>query len=126
LEDQRKCGKTAFIPNNADRHTFKITTSWREAQRAFDRGLALAYGFGHLAAEQEFRRAIAHDTNCAMAWWGIALVSGPHISFPLVPPDKAATAWDALGIAKVLAKQTTPLEQALIAAAFSALCQSTA
>jgi len=49
-----------------------------------------------------------------MAWWGIALVNGPHINFPLVPPDKAATAWQALTNAQALAAQTTPLEQSLI------------
>src|SRR5260221_452109 len=81
-------------------HTFKITTHSPEAQRQFDRGLTLAYGFLHHAAEQEFRRAITADPNCAMAYWGIALVNGPHINFPVVPPDKAAKAWEALTKAK--------------------------
>jgi tetratricopeptide (TPR) repeat protein len=98
------------------RYSFPVSTTSRQAQRRFDRGLTLAYGFGHYAAEQEFRKAIALDPNCAMAWWGIALVNGPHINFPLVPPDKAATAWDALSKAQALANRTTPLEQALIAA----------
>src|SRR6185369_7254579 len=70
------------------KHTFKITTASREAQNAFDRGLTLAYGFSHYAAEDEFRRALKFDPGCGMAWWGIALVNGPHINFPLVPPDK--------------------------------------
>jgi len=51
-----------------------------------------------------------------MAYWGIALVNGPHINFPLVPPDKAAVAWDALTRAKRLAPRSSPLEQALIKA----------
>ena len=97
-------------------YSFPVTTTSRQAQRRFSRGLTLAYGFGHYAAEQEFRQAIAFDPNCAMAWWGIALVNGPHINFPLVPPDKAATAWEALGKAQALANRTTPLEQSLIAA----------
>jgi len=96
-------------------HTFRITTNSRDAQRSFDRGLTLAYGFGHYAAEQEFRRAIGFDPGCAMAWWGIALVNGPHINFPLVPSDKAATAWEALTNAQARAAATTPLEQELIA-----------
>ena len=98
------------------KHSFKITTSSADAQRAFDRGLNLAYSFGHYAAEQEFRRAIEADPNCAMAYWGIALVCGPHINFPLVPPDKAATAWESLTQAKRLAPKCSPLEQALIKA----------
>jgi tetratricopeptide (TPR) repeat protein len=98
------------------RHTFPVTTTSKEAQRAFDRGLTLAYSFGHYAAEQEFRRALAADPNCAMAYWGIALVNGPHINFPLVPPPKAAAAWAALTNAQALAAPTTPLEQSLIQA----------
>ena len=97
-------------------HVFKITTSSAAAQESFNRGLTLAYSFGHFAAEQEFRRALKADPNCAMAWWGIALVNGPHINFPLVPPDKAATAWLALTNAQRLAHSCSPLEQDLVEA----------
>jgi tetratricopeptide (TPR) repeat protein len=97
-------------------HTFPVTTNSKEAQRSFDRGLTLAYSFGHYAAEQEFRRVLDADPNCAMAYWGIALVNGPHINFPLVPPDKAAAAWVALTNAQALASQASPLEQSLIKA----------
>jgi hypothetical protein len=77
-------------------HTFKVTTSSPSAQLAFDRGLTLAYAFSHQAADDEFRKAAAADPTCAMAWWGVALINGPHINFPLVPPDHANAAWDAL------------------------------
>jgi len=99
---------------NLGHHSFKISTTSRQAQQAFDRGLTFAYGFGHYAAEQEFRRAAAADPKCALAWWGVALVNGPHINFPLVPPDKAAVAWEALEKAKALASNASPLEQELI------------
>jgi len=92
----------------------KITTASAEAQNAYNRGLTLAYAFAHYAAEQEFRRALRADPGCAMAWWGIALVNGPHINYPLVTPERAAKAWEALGQAKARAARTTPLEQALI------------
>jgi hypothetical protein len=85
----------AALPRLGNHH-FKVTTRWPEAQRAFDRGLTLAYSFLHYPAEQEFRRAAAIDPDCALAWWGVALVNGPHINFPAVPPARAATAWDAL------------------------------
>lgn len=95
---------------------FKITTRSSEAQRAFDRGLTWAYAFAYQAAEDEFRAAAAADPGCAMAWWGIALVNGPHINFPLVPPDKAKTAWEALTKARALAPKASEREQALIGA----------
>jgi tetratricopeptide (TPR) repeat protein len=97
-------------------HQFRITTGSGASQRAFNRGLTLAYSFGHFAAEQEFRKAVKSDQHCAMAYWGIALVNGPHINFPLVPPDKAAMAWENLNQAKQLVGRCSPLEQALVKA----------
>ncbi len=93
-----------------------MTTSSPDAQKAFDRGLTLAYGFSHGRAEREFRRAAEFDPRCAMAWWGVALVNGPHINFPIVPPDKAATAWGALTKARELAPGASDTERALIEA----------
>ena len=101
---------------NLGRHTLRVTTGSVEAQRAFDRGLTLAYAFSHRAAEEEFRRAAAADPELAMAWWGIALVNGPHINFPAVPPESARKAWDALNRATVLSAHASALEQDLIRA----------
>ena len=112
--------KTSRVPEarftHLGDHSFKITTSSAEAQRAFDRGLTWAYSFGHFAAEQEFRAALKADPDCARAWWGIALVNGPHINFPLVPPQKATNAWTAITEAQRLAPRGSPLEQSLIRA----------
>lgn len=101
---------------NLGDHHFKVTTQSSDAQRAFDRGLTLAYGFSYRRAEEEFRRAAEVDPSCAMAWWGVALVNGPHINFPTVPPGNAKAAWEAVSKAKELAQAATPLEQALIGA----------
>ncbi len=95
-------------------HSYAITTASPEAQRAFDRGLTLAYAFSHDAAAQEFGYAAELDPNCAMAWWGVALVQGPHINFATVPPDRATTAWNALQNARARAPGATARERALI------------
>jgi tetratricopeptide (TPR) repeat protein len=97
-------------------HHLKVTTKSAEAQRAFDRGLTLAYSFAHFAAEDEFRKATQADPDLAMAYWGIALVNGPHINFPMVPPDHAAKAWEALSKAQQLAPDASELERGFIAA----------
>jgi tetratricopeptide (TPR) repeat protein len=104
------------MPVDLGRHTFKIATKSAAAQRYFDRGLTLAYAFSHLAAEDEFRRALATDPNCAMAWWGIALVNGPHINFPAVPTERAKTALEAITKAQELTDGASKLERALIEA----------
>jgi tetratricopeptide (TPR) repeat protein len=95
-------------------HHFAVSTKSKEAQRAFDRGLTLAYSFAHRAAEAEFRKAADLDPQLAMAWWGVALVSGPHINFPAVPPDRARVAWEGLTKARELAGGASELERALI------------
>jgi hypothetical protein len=100
---------------NLGRHHYQITTSSREAQRAFDRGLTLAYGFSHEAAAQESRRAIQADPDCAMAWWGLAVVQGPHLNFPMMTPDHTAAAWEALSRARALAPRSREVERSLIA-----------
>ena len=98
------------------RHSFRVTTKSREAQRAFDRGLTLSYAFSHEAAAEEFLKAAQLDPKLAMVWWGVALVNGPHINFPLVPPDHAQAAWDALTKAQALAPAASTVERALIKA----------
>lgn len=105
---------TAKGPQRLGTHSFPVTTTSPEAQQAFNRGLTWTYAFAHYAAEREFRRAAAADPGCAMAHWGVALVNGPHINIPMVPPARATNAWEALTKARALAPGSTALEQALI------------
>ena len=61
------------------------------AQRYFDQGLRLAFGFNHEAAGRAFAEAARLDPDCAMCLWGQALVLGPNINMPM-PPEAAAPA----------------------------------
>jgi tetratricopeptide (TPR) repeat protein len=93
-----------------------ITTKSPEAQRYFNQGLALLFSFDHDNAIRSFQEAARLDPECAMAWWGVALASGPHINFPMVPPTRAALASAAMGQAAKHSAGASPVEQALIAA----------
>jgi tetratricopeptide (TPR) repeat protein len=84
-------------------------------QRWFDQGLMLAYGFNHDAAERSFLKATELDPQCAMCWWGAALVLGPHVNAPM-DPDNNAKAWSRLQKALALAPQADEREQAYIQA----------
>ncbi|HEX2116989.1 MAG TPA: tetratricopeptide repeat protein [Alphaproteobacteria bacterium] len=95
--------------------TYKITTANPEAQKYFDQGLRLAYAFNHAEARRAFRKAQKLDPNCAMCFWGEALVLGPHVNMGMVD-DAVAPAWAALTKAKELASRAAPNEQALIEA----------
>jgi len=61
-------------------HTHAITTRNPEAQRFFDQGLTLFYGFNRYEALRSFRRAAALDPAAAMPYWGMAMALGPHIN----------------------------------------------
>lgn len=97
-------------------YTRQVTTNSAEAQRYFNQGLAFLQGFNHGAAIRSFEQAAELDPECAMAHWGIALASGPHINLPLVPPPAAERAWRELGLAQAHAKNASPVEQKLIEA----------
>src|SRR5579864_4877697 len=60
-----------------------VDTSNPEAQKMFDRGLALDYGFNHNQARRCFQRAAELDPKMAMSYWGIALVLGTNYNMPV-------------------------------------------
>lgn len=93
----------------------KISTRGNEAQRWFDQGLMLTYGFNHQAAERSFLKAVEVDPECAMCWWGAALVLGPHVNAAM-DPDNNAAAWERAQTAVELSTSGEPWEQALISA----------
>src|SRR6185437_11193547 len=85
------------------------------AQRYFDQGLRMAYGFNHEAAGRAFAEAARLDPQCAMCVWGQALVLGPNINLPMDPAHaKDATALAAR--AASLAATARPVDRALIQA----------
>jgi tetratricopeptide (TPR) repeat protein len=96
-------------------HHHAITTSSAMAQKYFDQGLRLVYGFNHAEAIASFRQALAHDDACAMCYWGVALAYGPNINLPMDSASGAA-AYEATKAAVKLASKATPVERALIGA----------
>jgi tetratricopeptide (TPR) repeat protein len=96
-------------------YRFPVTSKHPEVQRWFDQGLMLAYGFNHDAAERSFLKATELDPDCAMCWWGAALVVGPHVNAGMDPNDNA-DAWSRLQRAQALAPQASERERAFIQA----------
>jgi hypothetical protein len=92
-----------------------LTTKSEQAQRYFDQGLTLAYGFNHQEAVRSFREATRLDPDCAMCYWGVAVALGPNINKPMADAD-VPVAWEALQQAKRLASKVTQKEQAYITA----------
>ena len=93
-----------------------ISTKSPEVQRYFDQGLLLTYAFNNTEAVRSFSQACALDPDCAMAFWGKALASGPNINRPSLDEATTRVAVDAIERAVALAERASPLERALIAA----------
>ncbi len=100
---------------NLGSHTFPVTTRSQEAQIFVNQGMNLAYGFNHAEAGRSFREAARLDPDCAMAYWGQALVLGPNINAAMDPADEPA-AFKLAQQAVTLASKASPREQAYIRA----------
>lgn len=98
-------------------HHYPVSTLSPLAQRYFDQGLILSFGFNHAEAARSFRQAYSLDPDCAMCYWGEALVLGPNINAPMDPavvPQAYQLAQKALELSQSKPKK----EQALIRALF--------
>ena len=90
-----------------------VSTRNAEAQRFFDQGLALTYGFNHEEAVRSFKRAAELDPQLAMAHWGIALALGPNINMD-VDAEREKAAYEAVQRALSLASNASEPERAYI------------
>ncbi len=63
-----------LIPDCGDVH-FPIQSTWPEAQTFFNQGVGQLHGFWYFEAERTFRHIAAHDPQCAMAYWGMAMAN---------------------------------------------------
>jgi tetratricopeptide (TPR) repeat protein len=94
-------------------HKFPVTTKSSRAQLFVNQGLNLAYGFNHAEAGRAFAEAARLDPNCAMAYWGQALVLGPNINAAMTAEDEPK-AFELAQKAVALRAKATPRERAYI------------
>ncbi len=67
----------AYLMAGMPKIDFPVTTTNELAQKFFNQGVGQWHGFWFLEAERSFRQAAVHDTNCAMAYWGMAMANFP-------------------------------------------------
>ena len=94
-------------------HKFRVSTRNPRAQLFINQGLNLSYGFNHAEAGRAFAEAARLDPNCAMAYWGQALVLGPNINATMEAADETK-ALELVNKAVSLKKNATPRERAYI------------
>ena len=108
-------GRTAPLFSGLEGIRFPITTKNVQAQRYFDQGLMLSYGFNHAEAARSFYEAARQDSSCAMCWWGFAYVLGPNYNGGM-EKDNYQRAYDAVQKARALSADCTQKEKDLIEA----------
>ena len=101
-----------LIPGLGEVH-HAVSTKNKEAQRFFDQGLALVYGFNHDEARRCFMRAAELDPKLAIAEWGVALTLGPNYNLP-VDPERERAGYDAVQRAVALKENASEPERAYI------------
>ncbi len=106
---------TAPLFDNLGNYHHPISTKSQLAQRYFDQGLILTYGFNHAEAERSFREAAKLDPNCAICNWGVAFVLGANINAAMTD-EAVSPAWEALQKAQQLSDQANEKEKAYIQA----------
>lgn len=101
---------------NMGKFSYSVTTASELAQKYFDQGLKLVYGFNHAEANRSFKEAARLDPNCVMALWGQALALGPNINDPQPDKQREREAWEVISFAKGLRKMVSKKEEDFITA----------
>jgi tetratricopeptide (TPR) repeat protein len=98
----------------------KISTESQPAQKFFDQGLRLTFGYYFPEAIASFQEAQRHDPENPMIYWGMALAMGPNPNsrFLAFPDDPLGEGRKAINAARARKMKATPVEQALIDALY--------
>ena len=100
-------------------YSHRIATSNPQAQKFFDQGLNLLYGFNRYESLRSFRKAAELDPNAVMPLWGIAMALGPHINMDMDSDVNLQDGCAALAQAAQRAGTSSEYERAYLEAANS-------
>ena len=87
----------AYLMDGMPDIEFPITTRNSEAQNFFNQGIGQLHGFWYFEAERSFRQVAMLDTNCAMAYWGMAMANVSNEKRARAFIEKAVTRTNGLG-----------------------------
>ncbi len=102
-------------------HQHAITTNSPEAQKFFNQGLVLLYGFNRYEAQRSFRKAAELDSAAIMPQVGLAWTYAPHINMDL---DGDVDLKKACAAAQQATERHGPARERAYAKAAAALCTS--
>jgi tetratricopeptide (TPR) repeat protein len=96
-------------------HHHPIATESAEAQKFFDQGLILTFGFNHGEAIRSFEKAHELDPKSPMPLWGKALALGPNYNID-IDPAREKLAFETIGAARKLTSNASERERAYVEA----------
>jgi tetratricopeptide (TPR) repeat protein len=97
-------------------HRHPIRTPSAEAQKYFDQGVTLLYGFNHEEAYRSFAKAAELDPKSPMPRWGMALALGANYNDPEPEADRLKKARAEVEAALALAAGAAENERAYVEA----------
>src|SRR5215469_16986419 len=108
----------AVLVDNIGTYGRKISTKNPLAQKFFDQGLRLVYGYYFPEAIASFEEAQQYDPDHPMIDWGLALAMGPNPNSRKngFPDDPHGDGKKAMANARAHLTRATPAERALIEA----------
>jgi len=108
--------QSVSLVSGLGKHFHPVSTRNAEAQQFFNQGLTLVYAFNHAEAIRSFVRAAELDPQMAMAYWGIALATGPNYNETEINAERKKAAFEAVQKALSLAANAPEQERAYIEA----------
>jgi len=99
-----------LLPGLGNRHHL-VSTKNPEAQKYFDQGLMLVFGFNRAEAVRSFRRASQLDPKSPMPHWGMSLAYGRHMNMDIDMDVEPAKAYAAIQQAVALIGNASEKEQ---------------
>jgi tetratricopeptide (TPR) repeat protein len=94
-----------------------IATKSPEAQKFFDQGLSLLFGFNRYEALRSFRKASELDPSAVMPYWGMAAAQGPYINMDGDPSFDPKASCSAIDAGRKVAAAASEHERAYVEAA---------
>ena len=108
--------KPAELFSGMGSHRHPIRTSSAEAQKYFDQGVVLLYGFNHDEAFRSFEKAAELDPKSPMPRWGMALSLGANYNDPEPEIDRLKKARAEVEKALALSADAAENERAYVEA----------
>lgn len=103
----------ATLLGNLGSYHRAVKTANADAQRFFDEGLTLLYGFNHEEAFKSFELAAARDAASPMPHWGMALALGTNIN-DVAPAERLKQGYAHLAEAQQRKAAGSDVEQGLV------------